>query len=220
MESRNRRTPAAGTSHAAETGKAHENRRAREGGESQASAQDTQALTIPGTSSRMRAIDTPRLFLRLPDAEDAQPLLDIHEHPDVIKYVVSNSMRRGISGAWSSVAMMLGHWQLRGYGQWTVVEKASGEVIGRVGLWNPEGWPGVELGWIIRHSRWGNGFATEAAQASLDWAWRYLPIDHIISIIQPDNLASIRVAQKIGERLEKTQLVNGAEAHIYGIRRP
>jgi RimJ/RimL family protein N-acetyltransferase len=121
----------------------------------------------------MRSIDTPRLFLRLPDAADAQPMLDIHEHPDVIKYVVSTAMRRGITGAWSSVAMMLGHWQLRGYGQWTVVEKASGEVIGRVDLWNPEGWPGVELGWMTRHSRW-----------------------------------------------EKTELVNGTEAHIYGVRRP
>lgn len=220
MESRNWRATVARTSQAAETGNPQDNGGASEGGESQASAHDTQALTSPNTPSGMRSIDTPRLLLRLPDAADAQPLLDIHEHPDVIKYVVSSSMRRGISGAWSSVAMMLGHWQLRGYGQWTVVEKASGEVIGRVGLWNPEGWPGVELGWIIRHSRWGNGFATEAAQASLDWAWRYLPVDHIISIIQPDNLASIRVAQKIGERLEKTQVVNGSEAHIYGIRRP
>ncbi len=220
MESRNWRTQAPGTSQAAETRTTEETCHAYQSGESQASAQDAQALTIPNTFPRMRPIDTSRLFLRLPDAADAQPLLDIHEHPDVIKYVVSNSMRRGISGAWSSVAMMLGHWQLRGYGQWTVVEKASDEVIGRVGLWNPEGWPGVELGWIIRHSRWGHGFATEAAHASLDWAWRHLNVDQIISIIQADNVASIRVAQKIGERLEKTQLVSGVEAHIYGIRRP
>lgn len=114
---------------------------------------------------------------------------------------------------------MLGHWQLRGYGQWTVVEKATGEVIGRVGLWNPDGWPGIELGWITRRSRWGHGFATEAARAALDWTWRHVDTDHVISIIQPDNLASIHVAQKIGESLERTEVRNGAEVHIFGIMR-
>jgi RimJ/RimL family protein N-acetyltransferase len=163
--------------------------------------------------------ETSRLLLRLPQGADAQPLLDIHEHPEVIKHVVSNSPRRGITGAWSSVAIMIGHWQLRGYGQWTVIEKATGCVIGRVGLWNPEGWPGLELGWVIRHSRWGNGFATEAAQASLAWAWQHVDTDHIISIIDRHNLASIRVAEKIGERFERTQQINEAEVCIYGIHR-
>ncbi len=159
----------------------------------------------------MPDLETPRLVLRLPQGADAQPLLDIHEHPEVIKHVVISSTRRGITAAWSSVAMMIGHWQLRGYGQWTVIEKATGCVIGRVGLWNPEGWPGLELGWVIRHSRWGNGFATEAARASLAWAWQHVDTDHIISIIDRGNVASIRVAEKIGERFERTQEVNAVE---------
>jgi RimJ/RimL family protein N-acetyltransferase len=116
--------------------------------------------------------------------------------------------------------MMIGHWHLRGYGQWTVVERATGEVIGRVGLWYPEGWPGVELGWIVRRERWGLGFATEAAHAALEWSWAHVDADHIISIIQPDNHRSIRVAEKIGETPERTEIVHGVESIVFGIRRP
>ena len=107
--------------------------------------------------------------------------------------------------------MMLGHWQLRGYGQWTVIEKRTGEMIERVGLWHPEGWLGIDLGWIIRRSRWNNGFATDAARAALDWAWDHVATDHIISLIQPGNAPSIRVAEKIGERFERNDSMNGGD---------
>jgi RimJ/RimL family protein N-acetyltransferase len=162
-------------------------------------------------------IETPRLLLRLPLGSDATPLLEIHEHPEAIKYVTTT--RRGIVGAWTSVAMMLGHWQLRGYGQWTISEKATGEVVGRVGFWYPEGWPGAELGWIIRHSRWGNGFATEASKASLEWAWTNTDLPEVISLIEPSNIASIRVAEKIGERFLRREIVNGEDLLVYGISR-
>ena len=138
----------------------------------------------------------------------------------MVKYVLFGNTPAGITGAWRSVAMMVGHWQLRGYGQWTVVERATGQVVGRVGLWYPEGWPGVELGWIIRRERWGQGFASEAARAALDWTWQHVDADHIISIIQPDNHRSIRVAEKIGETPEGTEMVNGVESVVYGICRP
>jgi RimJ/RimL family protein N-acetyltransferase len=146
--------------------------------------------------------------------------MEIHQDPEVIKNVLLTAPPGGITVAWRNIAMMIGHWHLRGYGQWTVVEKTSGQVIGRVGLWNPEGWPGIELGWIIRRSRWGHGFATEAAQAALEWAWNNVEADHIISIIQPDSLASIHVAEKIGERFERADTLNGVDVHVYGVRRP
>lgn len=161
-----------------------------------------------------------RLLLRLPEAADAQPLLEIHEHPEAVKFVTTGPARRGLTGAWTNVAMMLGHWQLRGFGQWTVVERATGEVVGRVGLWSPAGWPGVELGWIIRYSRWGNGFATEAARAALGWAWENDAAARIISLIQPANAPSIRVAEKIGEQLERHETINGEDMLVYSICRP
>jgi RimJ/RimL family protein N-acetyltransferase len=166
------------------------------------------------------AIDTDRLLLRPPQAADAQPLLEIHQDPAVVRYVLFGTTHSGITGAWRSVAMMVGHWHLRGYGQWTVVERTTGDIVGRVGLWNPEGWPGVELGWIVRRERWGQGFATEAARAALDWTWQHVDTDHIISIIQPDNHRSIRVAEKIGETPERTEMMNGVESIVYGISRP
>lgn len=171
------------------------------------------------TESGMATLETTRLVLRLPQAEDAEALMEIHHDPQAIKYVVFGAAPGGISAAWRNIAMMLGHWQLRGYGQWTVVEKRTGEVIGRVGLWHPEGWLGIDLGWIIRRARWNNGFATEAARAALDWAWKNVATDHIISLIQPDNAPSIRVAEKIGERFERKDAMNGGEVMVYGIRR-
>ncbi len=167
----------------------------------------------------MADIVTPRLVLRLPQADDAEPLMEIHQDPYAVKYIVFGTTPGGLTAAWRNVAMMLGHWQLRGYGQWTVVEKTSGEVIGRVGLWHPEGWPGIELGWIIRRSRWNHGFATEAARAALDWTWQRVGTDRVISLIQPDNAPSIRVAEKIGERFERHDSMNGSEVLVYGVRR-
>lgn len=168
----------------------------------------------------MDLVNTVRLLLRVPEASDAEAMMEIHQDPEAIKNVLLTAPPAGISVAWRNIAMMIGHWHLRGYGQWAVVEKTSGQVVGRVGLWNPEGWPGIELGWIIRRSCWGRGFATEAAQAALQWAWDKVDADHIISIIEPDSLSSIRVAQKIGERFERADTMNGASVHIYGVRRP
>jgi RimJ/RimL family protein N-acetyltransferase len=165
-------------------------------------------------------IETPRLVLRLPDASDAQSFMDIHQDPEVLKYVTVTGAPGGISVAWRNVAMIIGHWHLRGYGQWAVVEKASGQVIGRVGLFNPEGWPGLELTWVIGRSRWGCGFATESARAALHWAWGAVDTDRIVSMIRPDNARSIRVAEKLGEKLERADEINGEAIHVYAIHRP
>lgn len=171
-------------------------------------------------SPKMVTLETSRLLLRLPTGADAGPFLDMHQNPDVIRYLQIPVPANEITAAWRNVAMMIGHWHLRGYGQWAVVEKASGQLIGRVGLWNPEGWPGVELGWLIRRSHWGQGIATEAARAALDWAWANIDTDHVISLIQPENVPSMRVAAKVGEGFEQIVTVDGATFHRYGVHRP
>jgi RimJ/RimL family protein N-acetyltransferase len=166
----------------------------------------------------MSTLHTDRLLLRLPEANDFEPLVAIHEHPDVVHFLGGNP-KAGRTAAWRTLAQLCGHWTLRGYGPWIVVEQATGEVIGRVGLWNPEGWPGIELGWVIRRSHWGGGLATEAARAALRWAWDHVDSDHIISIIQPGNVRSIRVAEKLGERLERQDVMDGSSVCIYGVSR-
>jgi RimJ/RimL family protein N-acetyltransferase len=145
----------------------------------------------------MVTVETPRLVLRPFDAADAQPMLEIHADPEVAKYLVGGPTPVGVDGltvAWRNVAMMIGHWHLRGYGAWAVAEKESGSVIGRVGFWHPAGCHDIELGWVIRRSHWRRGFATEAAAAALVWGWDNIPVDRIVSMIQPDNAASLRVA--------------------------
>jgi len=102
-----------------------------------------------------------------------------------------------------------------------VVEKATGAFIGRAGLWNPEGWPGLEVGWFFDRARWGHGFATEAGLAALDWAFRVLGAERVISVIHPKNVASIRVAERLGERFERAMVLDGGiEVVVYGRRRP
>jgi RimJ/RimL family protein N-acetyltransferase len=93
------------------------------------------------------------------------------------------------------------------------------EILGRAGLWNAEGGPGVEQGWMMRRSAWGCKYATEAARSALDWAWRHTNIDHIISVIRAENAPSIRIAEKLGERLEAIETRDRTTVYTFGIRR-
>ncbi len=161
--------------------------------------------------------ETARLVLRPLQASDADAFMEIHEDPEVLRHISGRTTGR--AGAWRMLALMIGHWHLRGYGQWAVVERASREIIGRVGLWNPDGWPGIEVGWVIRRSRWGQGFATEAAREALRYGFEEVGADHLISLIRPDNVRSMRVADKLGETPEGRYTLDGVEAIIYGISR-
>lgn len=162
--------------------------------------------------------ETARLLLRPPEAGDLDPFLEIHSDPDVVRHLTLQGSP-GRAGAWRMLALLVGHWQLRGYGQWTVVEKDSGLIVGRVGLWYPEGWPGLELGWVIRRSHWNRGYATEASREAIRFAFGAVGADHVISLIQANNVRSIRVAEKIGQRFERLHMQDGHESLVYGIRR-
>lgn len=163
-------------------------------------------------------------MLRLPVPDDAEPFVEIHQDPEVLAHnrVTLTSPPGGIEAGVRNVDRMLRHWDSRGIGQWAVVEKATARVVGCVGFIQPDNWPGIDLGWIIRRSRWGNGFATEASAAAIEWAWSLGSIDHIVSLIDADNPASIRVATKIGEHFEGEGIspFTAEKVLIYGIRRP
>jgi RimJ/RimL family protein N-acetyltransferase len=112
-------------------------------------------------------VHTPRLLLRLPTEGDVRALMEIHEHPDVWKHVTLAASATGLTVACRNVAVLLGHWHLRGYGHWVVVEKATGNVIGRVGFYNPEGWPGIELGYVTRDAAAAHGDARRRSNPHL-----------------------------------------------------
>ena len=170
------------------------------------------------TSAAAR-LETARLILRMFSEDDFEAYAEICADPDVMRYL-GEGRPLGRWEAWRQMAMILGHWQLRGYGFWAVEERSTGALIGRIGLFNPEGWPGFELGWVLAKAFWGRGYATEGARRVLDHAFADMGHDRVISLIYPGNTASIRVAEQIGETLQgRTQLL-GHEALIYGIDRP
>jgi RimJ/RimL family protein N-acetyltransferase len=164
----------------------------------------------------MKRLETDRLILRMFRESDLDAYAEMCGDPEVMKYLGGVTMTR--SEAWRNMATVLGHWLLRGFGLWAVEEKATGVLVGRVGCWQPEGWPGMEIAWTLRRSFWGRGYATEAARAALEVAFSQLAQTHVISMIHSENAASIRVAQRLRMRLEgRTELLGQAVA-IYGTR--
>jgi RimJ/RimL family protein N-acetyltransferase len=113
---------------------------------------------------------------------------------------------------------MAGHWELRGFGQWAIFERDGGELVGRTGLIRPEGWPGLEVGWLMARDRWGRGYAPEAAGAAVEWGREALGLEHVISLIEDHNAASQRVAEKLGMREEgRTRIHDGTiPVRIFG----
>ena len=116
---------------------------------------------------------------------------------------------------WRAIANALGHWALRGYGQWVLTLKDSGERIGRSGLYNPEGWPGLEVGYVIAPEHQGHGYATEAAGAALRYAREIVRAERVISLIRHDNVRSQRVAEKLGGVREDDTSMLGAPVMVY-----
>jgi RimJ/RimL family protein N-acetyltransferase len=113
----------------------------------------------------------------------------------------------------------MGHWQMRGCGIWAVEAKATAELLGTLGFSDPAGWPGFELAWTLARRFWGQGYATEGARAALVHAFTVLDRDRVISLIHPANQASIRVAERLGERLEGSVEMFGEERLVYAIGR-
>jgi len=116
---------------------------------------------------------------------------------------------------WRALATYLGHWALRGYGPFAVEEQATGRLVGRIGLWRPEGWPDRELIWTVARDRWGRGYAGEAAWAAREWASTALGPVRIVSYIRPSNGRSRRVAAKLGARQDGEIVLTGAAAEVW-----
>jgi RimJ/RimL family protein N-acetyltransferase len=164
-------------------------------------------------------LTTDRLLLRPFRDEDLDTYAEICADPEVMRYLGDGKVLSRAE-AWRQMAFIVGHWQLKGFGLWAVEEKATGALIGRAGLLHPEGWPGFEVGWTLGRQWWGKGYATEAARTALRYAFEKLDRDHVISLIRPENHPSIRVAERLGERLEGEVEFFGSRALIYGLDRP
>ena len=166
----------------------------------------------------MITLATPRLLLRMWREDDLEPYARMVADPEVVRFL-GDGKPLSRAEAWRQMALIVGHWHLRGYGMWAVEERSTGRLAGRIGFFNPEGWPGFELGWTLAREHWGKGYATEGAGKALEYLFRQTSREEVISLIRPENEASIRVAERLGESLEGRTELFGHEVLIYGIKR-
>ncbi|WP_415921768.1 GNAT family N-acetyltransferase [Tateyamaria sp. SN6-1] len=139
-------------------------------------------------------LTTPRLTLRAPRIDDFDAVAAFYASPrsEFVGGPISAEL------AWRTLAQEAGHWVLRGFGRWTVVETATQTPVGIVGLWCPEGFPENELGWDLFEGATGKGYATEAATAARQHAYDTLGWRTLISLVAHENHASRKVAQRLG----------------------
>jgi RimJ/RimL family protein N-acetyltransferase len=142
-------------------------------------------------------LETERLVLRPPGPEDFEPWAAFAADPVVAEFLGGPQPR---AVAWRQLCAMTGAWTINGFSMFSVIEKASGRWVGRIGPWQPEDWPGTEVGWGLAREAWGKGYAVEAAVASIDWAFQQLGWTEVIHAIDMANVRSQGVAQRLGSR--------------------
>lgn len=144
-----------------------------------------------------RRIETARLLLRVPQREDFDGYAELFADEEAARHVGGHMAR---AAAWRKFLQMPGAWAVQGFAMFSVIDKSSDEWLGQAGPWQPDRHNGTEVGWILRRASWGRGFATEAATATIDWAFSNLGWDEVIHNIMPGNAASIALAQRLGSR--------------------
>jgi ribosomal-protein-alanine N-acetyltransferase len=159
-------------------------------------------------------LETSRLRLREFVPQDADALAAILGDPVAMLYYPAPFDRKGVE-EW--IDRNRERYQRDGHSLWAMLLKDSGELIGDCGcaLQEVEGRNEVEIGYHVRRDLWGNGYATEAAQACMHYAFTKLGVDRVISLIRPENVQSIRVAEKNGLTCEKIIFWRGYDHCIY-----
>jgi len=150
-------------------------------------------------------LETPRLILRGWRPEDLAPYAAMMADAGTARFITRKGLPYSQDQTWAEMALIVGHWQLLGFGLFVVEERAGGAFLGRVGPLRPPGYPGLEIAWGLAHAARGKGFAVEAARAAIDWSFETFPLTRIVSLIHPDNFASQRVAERLGERRTDAQ---------------
>jgi ribosomal-protein-alanine N-acetyltransferase len=144
----------------------------------------------------LEILDTPRLILREFSLNDIDALGGVLSDPETMRFYPAPLDRIGVE-EW--IARNLRRYTKDGHGLWAMVLKTTDELIGDCGLTvQPvDSTDEIEIGYRVRRDYWGRGLATEAARACRDYGFAHLPVDHLISLIRPENLPSRRVAEKM-----------------------
>ena len=142
-------------------------------------------------------LQTERLILRPTALEDFPRWAEMMADPEASRFIGGV---QPASTAWRGVMTMAGAWSLTGIAMFSVIERDTGLWLGRIGPWRPEGWPGDEVGWGLHPDAQGKGYALEAATATINYAFDVLGWDDVIHTIDPENVPSQRLAERLGAR--------------------
>lgn len=142
-------------------------------------------------------LETERLILRVPQEGDLDGFAALMADEESARHIGGVQPRPAV---WRGMATLTGSWLLKGFSMFSVIEKASGAWVGRIGPWQPEDWPGTEVGWGLLREHWGKGYGVEAATASIDWAFDALGWTEVIHTIAPENANSQALARRLGSR--------------------
>ena len=156
-------------------------------------------------------LETERLILRGWREGDFEGLAALYESPES-RFIAGPQSR---DGAWRILALQIGHWALRGYGNFVLETKMTKSFLGYCGPWNPLGFPEPEIGWGLLPAARGKGYATEAATRARQFAFDTLRWPTAISLIATDNTPSRRVAERLGAVLDGSTQYRGLECGIW-----
>jgi len=141
-------------------------------------------------------LETDRLILRPPVLEtDFEPWCAFMADEEAARFI---GKVQSPAVVWRTICGVAGSWALQGFSMFSVIEKATGAWVGRLGPWRPYGWPGTEVGWGIIPARQGLGYATEGSAAAIDWAFDSLGWTDVIHTIEAENEPSKAVARRLG----------------------
>jgi ribosomal-protein-alanine N-acetyltransferase len=165
-------------------------------------------------------LETERISFRRLSMDDLDNLFTLYHSPDVRRYYSEGipnyeETRRELEWIVDEC------YPKYGFGMWATIYKETGKFIGRCGLcpMDIEGKEEIEVAYMLSREYWGQGLATEAAQAILRYGFEQVGLTRLISVINPDNIASARVAEKIGMRLEIDGNVNDEPTLLYSVDR-
>jgi RimJ/RimL family protein N-acetyltransferase len=140
-------------------------------------------------------IETARLILRPTALSDFERWCDFQSDPETTRFIGGVKTPAEV---WRILMTCAGAWSLTGVCFFSVIEKESGQWLGRIGPWFPHQWPGTEVGWSLHRDAMGKGYALEASVASMDYSVNVLGWDDIIHTIDPGNIASAKLAERLG----------------------
>lgn len=154
--------------------------------------------TTPEENDRSEILETERLLIRPQTRDDLDDLFAILGDAETLSFYPAPFSRADVLERWIQRSMRL--FNEAALGHRALIRKSDGSFVGQCGFLIQEIGEGreIELGWHVHRSLWGHGYAPEAAAALRDLAFGVLGLDHLISLIRPENLASRRVAEKIG----------------------